>query len=153
MNELAWAYGTPKKYYDYKKGAPKKVCKLAMKDYGWADSRAELSDCGNFVSTVVRKSGVSKSFKALHGIKTPFPKKEAGFSIVLSGKKIPKGFLKPGDIIRYKKKNGKQHAMFYYGNGKICEASHHTRFGVILKDTKKYNKVSKVNTIQVLRAK
>lgn len=153
MNELAWAYGTPKKYYDYKKGAPKKVCKLAMKSYGWADSRAELSDCGNFVSTVVRKSGVSKTFKALHGVKTPFPKKEAGFNIVLSGKKIPNGFLKPGDIIRYKKKNGKQHAMFYYGNGKICEASHHTRFGVILKDTKKYNKVSKVKTIQVLRAK
>lgn len=153
MDELAWAYGTNKKDYSYKTGAPKKVCKLAMKDYGWADNKAELSDCGNFVSTVVRKSGVSKKFKALHGVKTPFPTKEDGFTLVLSGKKIPNGFLKPGDIIRYKKKNGKQHAMFYYGNGKICEASHHTRFGVILKDSKKYNSVSKVNTIQVFRAK
>lgn len=153
MKELAWAYGTAKKKYDYKTGAPKKVCKTAMKKYKWADSKAELSDCGNFVSTVVRESGVSKSFKALHGVKTPFPTKEDKFTIVLKGKKIPEGFLKPGDIIRYKKKNGKQHAMFYFGDGKICEASHHNRFGVILKDNGKYNDVSKTKTIQVLRAK
>ena len=124
-----------------------------MKLYGWADNKAEMSDCGNFVSTVVRQSGVDKHFKALHGVKDPFPKKEDKFNIVLSGKSIPKGFLRPGDIIRYKKKNGRQHAMFFLGDGKICEASHHTRFGVILKDTKKYNTVSKKKTIQVLRAK
>lgn len=153
MKELAWAYGTPAKKYSYKTGSPKAKCKEAMKKYGWADNKAEMSDCGNFVSTVVRQSGVDKSFKALHGVKTPFPKTEKAFNIVLSGKAIPNGFLKPGDIIRYKKLNGKQHAMFYFGDGKICEASHHTRFGVILKDTKKYNKVSKKNTIQVLRAK
>ena len=153
MKELAWAYGTPKKKYDYDTGAPKAVCKKAMKKYGWADNRAEMSDCGNFVSTVVRESGVDKSFKALHGVKTKFPSKESKFNIVHKGKAIPAGLLKPGDIIRYKKKNGKQHAMFYLGDGKICEASHHNRFGVILKDTKKYNDVSKKKTIQVLRAK
>ena len=153
MKELAWAYGTASKKYDYKTGAPKAVCKTAMKKYGWADNRAEMSDCGNFVSTVVRESGVSKTFKALHGVKTAFPKSEKGFTLVLSGKKIPKGFLKAGDIIRYKKKNGKQHAMFYFGDGKICEASHHSRFGCILKDNGKYNDVSKPKTIQVWRAK
>ena len=153
MDELAWAYGTAKKKYEYKTGAPKKVCKQAMKDYGWADSKAELSDCGNFVSTVVRKSGVNKTFKALHGVKTPFPKTEKGFTTVLSGKKIPDGFLKPADIIRYKKQNGNQHAMFYYGSGKVCEASHHNLFGVIRKDTKRYNSQSKTSTIQVLRPK
>ena len=153
MKKLAWPYGTAKKKYAFKTGAPTTACKEAMKKYGWADDRAEMSDCGNFVSTVVRESGVEKSFKALHGVKTPFPTKETKFSIVHKGKKIPKGFLKAGDIIRYKKKNGKQHAMFYFGDGKICEASHHSRFGVILKDNGKYNKVSKVKTIQVLRAK
>lgn len=151
--ELAWAYGTHKEKYDYETGAPKKVCKEAMKKYGWADDKAEMSDCGNFASTVVRESGVSKKFKALHGVKTAFPTKEDKFSIPLKGKKIPKGFLKAGDLIRYKKKNGKQHAMIYMGDGKICEASHHNRFGVILKDNGKYNEVSKVKTIQVLRAK
>lgn len=153
--ELAWAYGTAKKKYAYKTGAPKAVCKKAMKKYGWADTKAELSDCGNFVSTVVRESGVSKTFKALHGTKTPFPKTEKGFSIILSGKKVPSGFLKPGDIIRYKKKNGNQHVLFYFGDGKVCEASHHNRFGAIIKDEKKYNNssIAKIGTVQVLRAK
>lgn len=153
MKVLAWAYGTPANKYSYKTGSPKAKCKEAMKKYGWADNRAEMSDCGNFVSTVVRQSGVDKSFKALHGVKTPFPKTEKGFNIVLSGKTIPNGFLKAGDIIRYKKKNGHQHAMFCFGDGKICEASHKNRFGCILKDDGKYNKVSKIKTIQVLRAK
>lgn len=153
MKELAWAYGTPAKKYSYKSGAPKAKCKAAMKKYGWASNKAELSDCGNFVSTVVRQSGVNKTFKALHGIKTPFPKTEKGFDTVLKGKKIPAGFLKPGDIIRYKKTNGKQHAMMYYGGGKVCEASHKNRFGAIVKDTKRYNTQSKPKTIQVLRAK
>lgn len=153
MKELAWAYGTPEKKYKYKTGAPKAVCKTAMKKYGWADNKAEMSDCGNFVSTVVRESGVSKTFKALHGVKTPFPKSEKGFTIVFKGKKIPSGVLKAGDIIRYKKTNGKQHAMFYFGDGKVCEASHHNLFGVIRKDTKRYNTQSKASTIQVLRAK
>lgn len=155
MKELAWAYGTAKKKYAYKTGAPKAVCKKAMKKYGWADNKAEMSDCGNFVSTVVRESGVDKSFKALHGTKTPFPKTEKKFKIVLKGKKVPKDFLKAGDIIRYKKKNGNQHTQFYFGNGKVCEASHHNRFGAIVKDEKKYNnsKIAKISTVQVLRAK
>ena len=153
MDELAWAYGTPSKKYAYKTGAPKAVCKKAMKKYGWADNKAEQSDCGNFLSTVVRESGVNKTFKALHGVKTAFPKTEKGFNTVLSGKKIPDGFLKPADVIRYKKTNGNQHAMFYYGNGKVCEASHHNLFGCIRKDSKRYNTQSKKSTIQVLRPK
>ena len=152
-DELAWAYGTDKKKYDYKTGAPRDVCKKSMKKYGWADDRAEMSDCGNLVSTVVRESGVDKSFKALHGVKTEFPKTEKKFNIVHKGKKIPNGTLKPGDIVRYKKTNGKQHALIYYANGKVCEASHHNLFGVIRKDTKRYNTQSKPKTIQVLRAK
>lgn len=152
-NTLAWPYGTPAKKYSYKTGAPTAKCKAAMKRYGWADNRAELSDCGDFLSTIVRESGVNKKFKALHGVKTPFPKSEAGFNMVLTGKKIPSGFLKPGDIIRYKKQNGKQHAMLYYAPGKVCEASHKNIFGTIRKDTQRYNTQSKPKTIQVLRAK
>ena len=151
--ELAWAYGTAKKKYAYKTGAPKSVCKKAMKKYGWASNKGELSDCGNFVSTIVRESGVNTSFKALHGLKDPFPKSEKGFTIVHKGKAIPSGLLKAGDIIRYKKTNGHQHAMMYFGSGKVCEASHYSVFGVIRKDDKRYNTKSKKSTIQVLRAK
>lgn len=153
-DELAWPYGTPEAKYKYKTGAPKAVCKAAMKKYGWADNKGELSDCGNALSTIVRESGVSKTFKALHGTKTPFPKTEKDFNIVHTGA-IPSGLLKPGDIIRYKKKNGNQHAMLFYAPGKVCEASHYSVFCVIRKDTKRYADGSKVKkeTIQVLRAK
>ena len=155
MKELAWAYGTPKKKNSVKTGAPKAVCKKALKKYGWADSKAEMSDCGNNVTATVREAGVSKSFKALHGTKTPFPKTEEDFNIVIKGRKIKSGELKPADIIRYKKQNGNQHVLFYMGNGKVCEASHHNRYFAIIKDEKKYNnsKIAKISTVQVLRAK
>lgn len=155
MKELAWAYGTAKNKYSFKKGAPKAVCKKALKKYGWADSKAEMSDCGNNVSATVREAGVSKSFKALHGVKTPFPKSEKDFDIVIKGRKIKSGELKPADIVRYKKQNGKQHALFYFGDGKVCEASHHNRYFAIVKDEKKYNnsKIARIGTVQVLRAK
>ena len=153
--KLAWAYGTPKKKYSVKTGEPKAVCKKALKKYGWADSKAEMSDCGNNVSAAVRESGVSKTFKALHGTKTPFPETEKDFDIVIKGRKIKKDELKPGYIVRYKKQNGNQHVLIYMGNGKICEASHHSRYFAIVKDEKKYNnsKIAKISTVQVLRAK
>ena len=114
-----------------------------------------MSDCGNNVSATVREAGVSKSFKALHGTKTPFPKSEKDFNIVIKGRKIKSGELKPADIVRYKKQNGNQHALFYLGDGKVCEASHHNRFFAIVKDEKKYNnsKIAKISTVQVLRVK
>ena len=152
MELLAWAYGTPKAKWKYKKGAPKAVCKKAMNKYGYK-GRARWSDCGDFVTTVVREAGIDKKFKALRGFKSPFPKANK-FTIVLKGKKIPKGFLKPGDIIRYKKTNGHQHAMFYFGGGKVCDAGHYSRFGNIRKDEKRYAwKNVRFKTLEVLRVK
>jgi len=153
MDLFAWKYGTPKKNYAYKTGRPRNACKEAMRSYGY-DTKPEYSDCGNFVNTVVRKSGVDKHFTSLHAVKTPFPKKEDKFNIVISGR-VPKvKELKAGDIIRYKKKGGDQHAMFYYGGGKICDAGHYNRFGNIRKNDFRYKRSNvKKNTIQVLRAK
>lgn len=153
MKELAWAYGTAKSKYEYKTGAPTSACSAAMKKYGYS-TKSKMSDCGNFVNTVVRSSGVDANFTSLHAVKTPFPKSEAKFNIVHSGKAIPSGLLKAGDIIRYKKTSGGQHAMFYFGDGKVCDAGLHNRFGNIRKDEKRYagSKVKK-STIQVLRVK
>lgn len=114
-----------------------------------------MSDCGNFVNTVVRKSGVDKGFTVLHAVKTAFPKTEAKFNIIHKGKAVPNGLLQPGDIVRYKKTNNKdQHALIYMGNGRICEARHYHRYGNIYKDEKRYNGSNvKKSTLQVLRAK
>ena len=152
MDKLAWPYGTAKSKYSYEKGAPTAACKTAMSKYGYS-TKAKLSDCGNFVTTVVREAGIDKNFKALHAVKTAFPTKEDKFDIIFKGKAIPSGLLKPGDIIRYKKTSG-QHAMFYYGDGKVCDAGHYDRFANIRADEKRYagSKVKKA-TIQVLRVK
>lgn len=153
MDKLAWKYGTAKSKYAYKTGAPTSACKTAMKKYKY-NTKAKYSDCGNFVNTVVREAGIDKSFTSLHGVKKAFPKSESKFNIVHSGKAIPSGLLKAGDIIRYKKTGNDQHAMFYYGNGKVCDAGHYNRFGNIRADEKRYGFSNvKKSTIQVLRVK
>ena len=144
----AYPLGTSKKKYSYKTGKPTAAYKVALKKYMGKKAKISQSDCGYFVSTCVRAAGVSSSFNCLQWKKAP-----STMTKVWSGKKIPDGFLQPGDIIRYKKSSG-QHTMIYYGNGCIAEGARGNAFPKIKKDTKKYNKSNvKKSTIQVLRAK
>lgn len=151
---MAWPKGTPKKNWSYKKGRPRNAMKALLKHYGY-DTKPEMSDCGNNVNAIVRKSGVDKHFTSLHAVKTPFPKKEDKFKIVISGRLPKVKEMKAGDIIRYKKKGGKdQHAMFYLGHNTIADAGHYNRFFNIRKNDFRYKRRNvKKDTIQVLRAK
>ena len=152
-NELAWPYGTPSSKWDYKKGAPTSKCKKAMEKHGYK-GKGKQSSCAYACNTIVRDSGVNKSFGSLHGYKKSFPKTEKGFDTVRSGKKIPENFLKAGDVVRYKKKSKDEHVLIYMGNGRICEARHYHRFMNIYKDEHRYNGSNiKTSTIQVLRPK
>lgn len=149
----AWAYGTASKKWKYKTGSARSAYKTALKKYMGKSARISRSDCGYFVSTCVRASGVSKSFLALKGTKAKFPSVPSTMKIVWKGKKIPSGVLQAGDIIRYKKQSG-QHTMMYMGNGRIAEGQRGHGFPAIKKDTKKYNKSNvRKSTIQVLRAR
>ena len=151
---MAWPKGTPKKNWSYKKGRPRNAMKALLKHYGY-DTKPEMSDCGNNVNAIVRKSGVDKHFTSLHAVKDPFPKKEDKFKIIISGR-VPKvKEMEPADIIRYKKKGGKdQHAMFYLGHNLIADAGHYNRFFNIRKnDFRDKRRNVKKSTIQVLRAK
>ena len=153
VNELAWPYGTASSKWDYKKGSPTAKCKAAMRAFGYT-SKSKMSSCVYAVNTVVRSTGINKSFCAGHGYKKPYPKTEAGFNTVLSGKSVPSGFLQPGDIVRYKKTTKDEHTLIYMGNGRVAEARHYHRFFNICKDEKRYNgSKSKKSTLQVLRAK
>ena len=150
--EYAWAYGTASSKYSYSKGAPKSAYKTALKKYMNKTAKVSLSDCGYFVSTCVRASGIASNFIALKGVKEKFPAVPSTMSIVHKGKAVPDGFLQPGDIIRYKKTSG-QHTLMYFGSGKIAEAGREGQFPAIEKDTKKYNKSNvKLNTLEVIRA-
>ena len=151
--EYAWPYGTASSKYSYSKGSARPSYKAALKKYMNKSAKVSQSDCGYFVSTCVRASGIALNFLALKGTKEAFPKVPSTMSVVHKGKAIPSGLLKPGDIIRYKKTNGGQHTLMCYANGKIAEAGREHQFPAIESDTKKYNKSNvKLATLEVIRA-
>lgn len=143
---LAWKYGTSKSKWAYSTGNPTSACKAAMNERGYK-SRINMSDCGNFMNTILYKA-LGKKLKTLAGTKEAFPAVD-GFSIVHKGAVTAKS-LKRGDIIRYKSKTG-QHIVMYLGNGKIAEAGRGTRFGVVRKSAKYNSSNVKKSTLQVLR--
>lgn len=147
---FAWAYGTAAKKYAYKTGSAKATYKTALKKYLKKTAKISQSDCGYFVTTCVRASGVSSSFLALRGAKESFPPVPSTMTIVSKGKV---GTLMSGDIIRYKKTNGHQHTVIYIGDGKIAHASRSHAFPRIAKAKPWNNSNVKKSTIQVLRAK
>ena len=149
--ELAWAYGTNPKKYDYKTGRPKTVCKEAMHKCGYK-TKSQMSDCGFFINTIVRTTGIDKHFRALAGVRSSFPKVGDHFKKVIKGRKVKVSELQPGDIIRYKKTSG-QHVVMYIGHGKIVEAGRNTRFGRTIKSDKWNDSNVKHKTIEVLRVK
>ena len=152
IKKLAWANGTAKSKYAYKTGAPKDACKKAMARHGYK-KKTQWSDCGDYVNTVVRETGIDTGFVVQRAVKASFPSPGSHFVIVHKGKAIPDSILKAGDIIRYKKKSG-QHSMFYLGGGLISDAGLKNRFANIRKNDHRYNKSNvRKSTIQVLRVK
>lgn len=152
--EYAWAYGTAQKKWAYKTGSPKSAYKTALKKYMNKTAKVSQSDCGYFVSTCVRASGVAPKFLALAGLKESFPSVSSTMKVVHKGKKVPNGLLQAGDIVRWKKTNGHQHTVIIMPDGRIAEAGRNNWFPAIKKDSKKYNASNvKFSTLQVLRAK
>lgn len=148
--EFAWAYGTDSKKYAYKTGSAKAAYRTALKKYMKKTAKVSQTDCGYFVSTCVRASGVSSSFLALPGsYKNAYPSVPSTMTIVSKGSV---GTLQAGDIIRYRKTSG-QHTVIYIGDGKIAHASRKHAFPRITKSKPWTNSNVKKSTIQVLRAK
>ena len=158
--EFAWPYGTAASKYAWKTGSAMASYEAALKTYMGKTAKVSQTDCGYFVSTCVRAAGLGSTFLALPGSASKaYPDIPSTLTIVHKGKKIPDNFLKPGDIIRYRKKTSGQHTMIYCGDEKIAEAQRPSaktgkNFPAIKKDTKKYNASNvKYSTIQVLRIK
>lgn len=148
--EFAWTYGTAAKTYAYKTGSAKAVYKTALKTYMGKSAKISQSDCGYFVSTCVRASGVSSNFLALPAkASQAYPAVPSTMTIVSKG---GVGTLKAGDIIRYRKSSG-QHTVIYIGDGLIAHASRGHAFPRISKSKPWTNSNVKKSTIQVLRAK
>lgn len=154
--KFAWPCGTAKKKYAFKTGSCLKAYAVALKKYLKHTSRKAKSDCGYFVTTCVRAAGISSTFLCLKDNDDPFPAVPSTMEIVFKGKMVPDGILKPGYSVRYKKKNGSQHAYTVIDDNHIAEAGREIRFPVIRKiaANSKCNAAGvKHSTIQVLRAK
>ena len=150
--KYCWPADTAKSKWAYKTGSAIALYKSQLKRYMGKTSKKALSDCGYFVTTCARAVGFGK-FLALKGNSDPFPAVPDGMFVVFSGGKIPANFLRPGDIVRYKKTSGSQHTYMYYNYGYIAEGGREIRFPVIQKDTMKCNSSNvKHSTIQVIRA-
>ena len=150
--EYAWPYGTATSIYAYKTGSAKSTYKTALKKYIGKKAKISQTDCGYFVSTCVRASGVSSSFLALpSSYKKAYPSVPSTMKIVHKGS-IGSGVLKAGDIIRYRKSSG-QHTVIYIGDGKIAHASRKHAFPRVSGSKPWTNSNVKQSTIQVIRAK
>ena len=150
--EYAWTYGTAAKTYSYKTGSAKSAYKTALKKWLKKTAKVSQTDCGYFVSTCVRASGVSTSFLALPAnYKNAYPSVPSTMYIAHKGK-ITSGILVAGDIVRYRKSSG-QHTIIYLGDGLIAHASRKHAFPRIAKSSPWNNSNVKKDTIQVIRAK
>ena len=149
--EFAWPYGTASSKYSYPNGSAKTVYKVALKNKMGKKAKISQTDCGYFVSTCVRASGVSSTFKALPAkASQAYPSVPSTMKIVSKGSV---GTLQAGDIVRYKKTNGHQHTVIYIGNGYIAHASRGHAFPRVSKSKPWTNSNVKKSTIQVIRAK
>lgn len=149
--EFAWPSGTSSKTTAYKTGYAKSVYKTALKKRMGKSAKISQSDCGYFVSTCVRASGVSSSFLALPGsAKKAYPSVPSTMKIVSKG---GVGTLQAGDIIRYRKTNNHQHTVIYIGNGQIAHAGRGNWFPKVASSKPWNNSNVKKSTIQVIRAK
>lgn len=149
--EYAWPEGTSSSKSDYEDGAPKDSYKAALKKFMDKTARISLSDCGYFVSTVVRSLGISSTFLALPGeYKDKYPAVPSWLSIVHKGA-IGSFKLEPGDVVRYRKKGG-QHVVIYLGGGLIAHAGRGHWFPKVVKSAPWNNDNVKQSTIQVIRA-
>lgn len=157
FRKFAWACGTASKTWDYDTGYARDEYKDALKKYMGVTSKVSQSDCGYFLNVCVRDSGLADDFKMLGTTKANFPTVPSPFYVALEGKAVPDGFLKPGDMVRYKKKSGSQHTYGVVDSTHIAEAGRKIRFPII-REVKEANdkcnaSTTKLGTLQVIRVK
>ena len=129
--ELAYATSTHKA--DYPDGKPKDEYKKALnKAYPdrskWGKATRKGASCDVYVGTTVRSSGVDKKFPRNLNSQYGYLAKSKKFARIKSierEKRIKNKIklLKDGDIIIYKRNNGKGHICFFV-DGKIKQGAH-----------------------------
>lgn len=154
--ECAYAYGSKLSTYSYAKGKPKAGYKTALnKAYPnrskWSARPRAGASCDVFVGTVLRASGIDKSFpRGLDGVqkhcKGNAKWKDTGIKSFSQ--------LQPGDVI-FCLYSGGGHIYIYLGNGLVANAHYKAHGGTygIQEKLSSMKAPSKCKTFKVYRAK
>lgn len=153
--ELAWAKGTSSNKYQYKGGAPTTAFKKALNAVypnrsSWGKASKLGASCDVFVGTVVRSTGIDKSYD--RGFRDQWSRTPVGFEVIHKTNCTPYSISKDGDILLYKKnKSGTSVHTLIRGNGQIYEAQHEMTYGHVNTSLSKIKKT--MPDVKVYRAK
>lgn len=142
--ELAWAKGTDKNKYAFKGGAPtsafKKVFdKLYPSHDKWGKGPRKGASCDVFVGTVVRNSGLDKSWP--RGFDEAVVRNPKNFTKIVKTKVTPYSASKPGDILLYyKTADHKSKHTLIRGDGCLYEAQYEKTYGHVNSSLSKIKK-------------
>lgn len=149
--KCAWKYGTSRSKCRYPDGKRKKAYTEALKKAygerkGWGKQTKAGASCDVFVGTVVRASGVDKSFP--RGLSEQYTYLEKS----KKWKKVKK--KKAGDIVIQKYNSGGGHIMIYLGSDRLANAHYNGKtYGLIEKASKIIKSAGKCKFSRIYRAK
>lgn len=154
--ECAYPSGTAKSKYTYPNGSPKPEYKAALnRAYpdrsSWGKQTRAGASCDVFVGTVIRDSGIDKSFpRGLDGVEKHC---KGNAKWKLTGIKSESS-MQRGDVIFQIYSGGGGHIAIYLGNGKVANAHYNGKsYGIIQKYSNEIMSASKCKTFNVYRAK
>lgn len=134
---LAWPFGTPKEKYEYPGGRATKAFRKAIKDVypnrdSWSTQPSKGASCDVFVGTVIRASGVDKSWpRGLDEIEAHCKKHRKKWKKIRTAKRSR---MKPGDVIYQIFDSGAGHVSIYLGGNRIANAHYYGKtYGVVQK--------------------
>lgn len=154
--ECAYAYGSKLSTYSYAKGKPKAGYKTALnKAYPnrskWSARPRAGASCDVFVGTVLRASGIDKSFpRGLDGVLKHCKGNSKWQDTGIKSFKQ----LKPGDVV-FCQYSGGGHIYIYLGNGLVANAHYKAHGGTygIQEKLSSMKAPSKCKTFKVYRAR
>lgn len=131
--KLAWKKGTSKSKYAYKGGKPTKEYIAAYKKIFGKYSREKSSNCDRSIALVARIATAEKKYPTGNEDQLKYKPKKIKRKVYKNVRPID--VSKPGQLIVYKKKNGR-HSVIRVKGG-ICQAQHHKTFFHFLGSLKK----------------
>lgn len=133
--DLAWPMGTPKSKYAYPDGSATKEFRKAINEVypnrdSWSRQPRVGASCDTAVGTVVRYSGVDKSWpRGLDEIEAHCQKHKDKWKKIKTANEKK---MEPGDVIYQIFNSGAGHVSIYMGHGRIANAHYYGKTYMVI---------------------